>query len=274
MISSYNVLERPLSCLKDGKMLICTLNAHSYNMSRRDWHFSESLRNAHLLIPDGVAIVWAKRILEGKKIKKIAGYDLFYYDMNRLQQNGGGKAFFLGSSECVLERIKNRAASEFPDVEVYYYSPPFKPEFSDNDTRKMIEAVNQVNPDVLFVGMTAPKQEKWVFANFDKLHTGHINCVGAVFDFYAGTVRRAPDWMIRLGLEWFYRLIRQPKRMFKRYIIGNGWFTFYMLQEFFSPYRGIPLHTKGYFQQIKRIPDKELYRKNKRTEKEYSIPVN
>ncbi|MFA6912412.1 MAG: WecB/TagA/CpsF family glycosyltransferase, partial [Proteiniphilum sp.] len=93
--------------------------------------------------------------------------------------------------------------------------------------------VNKVEPDVLFVGMTAPKQEKWTYEYFDQLRAGHICCIGAVFDFYAGTVKRAPKWMIQIGLEWFYRLIREPRRMWRRYLIGNTLFVIGILKEKF-----------------------------------------
>ena len=95
----------------------------------------------------------------------------------------------------------------------------------------MIDAVNRVEPDVLFIGMTAPKQEKWAFKYYQMLNAGHICCIGAVFDFYAGTVKRAPEWMISLGMEWFYRLIREPRRMWRRYLIGNIKFIGYILRE-------------------------------------------
>ena len=95
----------------------------------------------------------------------------------------------------------------------------------------MIEAVNAVSPDVLFVGMTAPKQEKWVYMNIDKLQVGHVCSIGAVFDFYAGTIKRAPNWMIRIGLEWFYRFIKEPRRMWRRYLLGNIIFIWLIFRE-------------------------------------------
>ena len=95
----------------------------------------------------------------------------------------------------------------------------------------MVEQVNDKIPDVLFVGMTAPKQEKWAYQNFDKLNVGHICCIGAVFDFYAGTSKRAPKWMIEIGLEWFYRLLSNPRRMWRRYLIGNVQFIATIIRE-------------------------------------------
>jgi N-acetylglucosaminyldiphosphoundecaprenol N-acetyl-beta-D-mannosaminyltransferase len=95
----------------------------------------------------------------------------------------------------------------------------------------MIDIVNEVNPDVLFVGMTAPKQEKWAYQHFGELLAGHVCCIGAVFDFYAGTVKRAPNWMILIGMEWSYRLIKEPRRMWRRYLIGNALFIGNILKE-------------------------------------------
>lgn len=223
MIYIYKLYNSTLEELDSTKKLITTLNAHSYNTLQSDKTFGEALKASHVLLPDGVSMVWASQFLLGKKIKKIAGHDLFFYEMNKVHKTGG-KVFFLGSSEKTLKEIKHKAGIEYPNVEVHYYSPPYKTTFSDEESRQMVNAVNKVNPEVLFVGMTAPKQEKWAFQHFDQLNANHICCIGAVFDFYAGTVKRAPKWMINIGLEWFYRLLREPKRMWRRYIIGNPLF--------------------------------------------------
>ena len=98
----------------------------------------------------------------------------------------------------------------------------------------MINAVNDFNPDVLLIGMTQPKQEKWDSQHFNELKVGHICCIGAVFDFYAGTINRAPKWMIYLGLEWFYRLLKEPRRMWRRYLLGNSKFIWLVIKEKFT----------------------------------------
>ncbi|MFW5700949.1 MAG: WecB/TagA/CpsF family glycosyltransferase [Cyclobacteriaceae bacterium] len=230
MLTEFKIFDKYLTELPEGKLLINTINAYSYNIARRDKKFEESLKNCEVLIPDGISIVFAKRFLDGSRLKKIAGADLFCYEMKRLNEFCG-KVFFLGSSERTLKKIKERAAIEFPDVKVFTYSPPYKAVFSSEENEIMINEVNQVKPDVLFVGMTAPKQEKWAYVNYDKLDVGHIDCIGAVFDFYAGTIRRAPNWMIKIGLEWFFRFCKEPKRLWKRYLIGNTFFFYYMLVE-------------------------------------------
>jgi N-acetylglucosaminyldiphosphoundecaprenol N-acetyl-beta-D-mannosaminyltransferase len=201
-------------------------------VAQKDRDFAEALSKSDVLLPDGISIVIAVCILNGLRLKKIAGADLFYYEMNRLNSQVG-TCFFLGSNEFTLKRIYNRAKSEFPGIKVFGFSPPYKSEFSSTDNKEMISAVNLHKPDVLFIGMTAPKQEKWVYQHFNELEVGHICCIGAVFDFYAGTVKRAPEWMIYLGLEWFYRLLKEPRRMWRRYLIGNFKFIWLVIRENF-----------------------------------------
>lgn len=222
-----------LDRIPQGKVLINTINAHSYNTALKDRLFAEALKNGDYLIPDGMSIVKACNWLNAKSRPKerIAGWDLFQHDMDALNVKGG-KCFFMGSSEAVLAKIKEHASVDYPNILIETYSPPFKPEFSEEDNAAIINAVNVSDPDLLWIGMTAPKQEKWAYSNWDKLHI-HCHCgtIGAVFDFYAGTAKRAPEWMQRSGLEWLYRLLDNPKRMWRRYIIGNCKFIMNCIKE-------------------------------------------
>ena len=165
-----------------------------------------------------------------KKIKKIAGEDIFRFEMKRLNTKGGS-CFFLGSSQEVLNKILERASAEYPNLKIGCYSPPYKQKFSELDTKLMLDNVNDFDPTTLFIGMTAPKQEIWAYENFKKISADRLISIGAVFDFYAGTIKRAPKWLINLGLEWLYRLIKEPKRMWKRYLIGNVIFMFSIIRE-------------------------------------------
>lgn len=230
MLKTFTLFNKSLYDLKSEKTLICTLNAHCYNLTKNDSFYHEALVNSTVLLPDGVSVKWATKWLTGQKIKKIAGADLFFYEMKRLQQFGG-KCFFLGSSNDTLLKIKERLNSEYPNIKVGFYSPPFKPQFTKEDNALMVDKVNAFQPDALLIGMTAPKQEKWAYRNYNQLQADHICCIGAVFDFYAGTITRAPKWMISLGLEWLYRLIKEPKRMWRRYLIGNCKFIWFMVKE-------------------------------------------
>ena len=222
-----------LAKLPEGKLLINTINAFSYDNARKDVLFSEALQKGDVLIPDGISIVKACRFLNAKSQPKerIAGWDLFVYEMEKLNRVGG-KVMFLGSSDAVLNLIRHRVAEKYPKIEVDTYSPPYKPEFSDEDNEAMISAINHSNPDLLWIGMTAPKQEKWAYTHLDRLDVHcHIGTIGAVFDFFAGTVKRAPERWQRAGLEWLYRLLSEPRRMWRRYFIGNAKFIYYIMLE-------------------------------------------
>ncbi len=229
-LSNISLHNEPLKQLPDIKLLINTLNAHCYNIAQTDLLYQEALQKSDVLIPDGISIVFAVKWLTGQKLTKIAGADLFYYEMNRLNQVNG-KCLFLGSSTSNLNLITQRAKIEFPFVKVETYSPPFKEKLSTTDNERILEVINKLNPDVLFVGMTAPKQEKWAYENYSNIDAGHICSIGAVFDFYGGTVKRAPLWMINCGMEWLYRLLKEPRRMWRRYIFGNIIFIYYVLNE-------------------------------------------
>ena len=216
--------KKELEALPEGKLLINTINAHSYNTALKDAFFAEALMKGDALIPDGASIVMACRKLKAKSqpTERIAGWDLFTMEMERLNQKGG-TCFFMGSSEKVLNLIREKAKTVYPNIRIETYSPPYKPEFSEEENRAIIEAINRANPDLLWIGMTAPKQEKWAYRHWDELDI-HCHCgtIGAVFDFFAGTMERAPLWWQEHSLEWLYRLLKEPKRMWRRYITGTG----------------------------------------------------
>ena len=239
-LKETNILafQKDLAKLPSRKLLINTINAHSYNTAQKDPAFAEALLKGDVLIPDGASIVKAVKFLRGETIERTAGWDLFVFEMNRLntsdtlQPGKKAKVFFLGSSDNVLDKIKEKTGVDYPNLEIYSYSPPYKAEFTVAENREMIDVVNAVEPDLLWIGMTAPKQEKWAFTHFKELKVnGHIGTVGAVFDFYAGTVERAPLWWQNNSLEWLYRLIKEPRRMWRRYIVGNTLFVLHILRE-------------------------------------------
>lgn len=232
-----------LVSLPEGKLLINTVNAHSFNTAKKDQLFANALTNGDVLIPDGVSIVKACRWIKAKSQPKerIAGWDLFSFEMEKLERESeelrtkseeSKVVMFMGSSQKVLDLIVKRAAVDYPHLKVVTYSPPYKPEFSDEDNRAIIDAINDANPDLLWIGMTAPKQEKWTYSHWNELNIHcHVGTIGAVFDFFAGTVERAPIWWQEHGLEWLYRLLKEPKRMWRRYIIGNILFLWNMTKE-------------------------------------------
>lgn len=232
-----------LASLPEGKLLINTVNAHSFNTAKKDQLFADALTNGDVLIPDGVSIVKACKWIKAKSQPKerIAGWDLFSFEMEKLERESeelrtkseeSKTVMFMGSSQKVLDLIVKRAAVDYPHLKVVTYSPPYKPEFSDEDNKAIIDAINAANPDLLWIGMTAPKQEKWTYSHWKELNIHcHVGTIGAVFDFFAGTVERAPIWWQEHGLEWLYRLMKEPKRMWRRYIIGNSLFLWNMVKE-------------------------------------------
>jgi N-acetylglucosaminyldiphosphoundecaprenol N-acetyl-beta-D-mannosaminyltransferase len=201
----------------EEKIVINTINQYSYCIAEKDTNFKKALQNSDILLPDGVAIVLAAKFLKNKKIKKIAGADIHENLLEKLNSTNGS-CFYMGSKESTLEKIKERLSIEYPNIKIQTYSPPFKKEFDEEDNSKIIDAINTFCPDVVFIGMTAPKQEKWVNQHQSKLNTKIICSIGAVFDFYAGTIDRPHKIWINLGLEWFARLLKEPKRMWKRYL--------------------------------------------------------
>jgi len=196
-------------------------NPHSLMVAENDFLFKQELHEADLLTPDGIGIVIGSRLLGGQIKTRITGSDIFLEvtrQINALQK----KVFFLGSTEATLQKIKNRLEMEFPDIQaIGTFSPPFKAEFNESETNAMIEAINNFQPHVLWIGMTAPKQEKWLYLNKHRLDVPFAGAIGAVFDFYAGNIKRSSPFFQSIGLEWLPRLIQEPKRLWKRNFISN-----------------------------------------------------
>lgn len=235
ILESIDALDKII----EGKVLINTINAHSYNTAQKDALFAEALKNGDYLIPDGASILMACKWFKAKSRPKdrIAGWDLFSFEMAKLEgrckrEGARGKVMFMGSSEKVLAKIREKAAVDYPNLDVVTYSPPYKPEFSEEENAAIVKAINDANPDLLWIGMTAPKQEKWTYQHWNELNIHcHVGTIGAVFDFYAGTAKRAPQWWQDHSLEWLYRLCLEPKRMWRRYLLGNPLFLWNIAKE-------------------------------------------
>lgn len=218
------------------KEIISTLNASAIEWSKTDLVYKKALQNADILIPDGVSIKIAARILLNEKINKISGQDLFYFMINKLNINNGS-CFFLGSSEFVLNKIKQRLAIEYSNIKSEYYSPPFKNAFSESDKNEMINKVNEFSPDVLFVGLSAPKQEKLIYEIGKELNAKVICNIGAVFEIYAGTFKRPSKFWQFLGLEWLITWIVDPKRLKKKEYKTVLKFFFTLFSEKFKQFK-------------------------------------
>jgi N-acetylglucosaminyldiphosphoundecaprenol N-acetyl-beta-D-mannosaminyltransferase len=228
-IMNYEIFTGNLNSLDlTKKQIINTINPHSYITAKEDKKFHEALSASDILIPDGSSMVLAAKQLLNINIDKIAGYDLHSFLLKEMNIRGG-RVFYMGASEKTLFKIAKKIDIEYPNITVEYYSPPFKDNFSNEENLIMIEKINSFNPDTLFVGMTAPKQEKWLYQHKDILKFKVATSIGAVFDFYAETIDRPSSFWLNLHLEWFMRFIFEPRRLWKRNLISTPQFLFDML---------------------------------------------
>lgn len=213
------------------KYFVCA-NPHSLAIADKDDTFKQAINEADLIVPDGSGIVLASRILGGSIKTMITGSDVFRELSNALNKSGRYAYFFLGSTDATLKQISDQMKMDYPNIHITgTYSPPFKSEFSEDETNQMIDTVNKAKADVLWVGMTAPRQEKWVYQNKDKLDVKFIGPVGAVFDFYTGTIKRSRPFFLKYGLEWLPRLLQEPRRLWKRTFISAPKFIFGVLNQ-------------------------------------------
>jgi len=221
MVVNYNVFTKSLQELDlNALRIINTINPHSYCLSRYDRIFNEALNSSDILLPDGTGIVLAARILNNQSITKIAGADIHQYLLQQANLKNE-KVFYLGASQSTLKLIESKIKKQYPNITVSSFSPPYKPQFTKSETAQMLEKVNDFKPDILFVGMTAPKQEKWVFANKEDINANTIVSIGAVFDFYAGNIKRSSGFWISIGLEWLPRFLKEPKRLARRNLVST-----------------------------------------------------
>ena len=162
----------------------------------------------------------------------MTGPDIFSSLLEKLNSQEGIRIFFLGSSEHTLFLIKKRIETEYPNLIVAgTYSPPFKPVYSAVEINDMLSIINVSAVDVLWVGLTAPKQEKWIYENKDKLNVKFVGAVGAMFDYFAGINKPPSLFFQRLGLQWLHRLARNPRRMWRRTFISMPVFIYFIFRE-------------------------------------------
>jgi len=194
------------------------VNPHSLMVAGRDPDFSKSISDADMITPDGTGIVIASRILNAGVPERVCGPDIFPALCATLNlEIAGTRMFFLGSSEENLAVLKQRFVKEFPNLHfVGSYAPPFRKVFSEDDNQEIVERVNNAGADILWIGLGAPKQEKWAHQNRHRLNVNLIGPVGGVFDFFTGRVKLPPKWVQRFGMISIYRLMQEPRRLWRR----------------------------------------------------------
>lgn len=229
--SLSSVIEESLQAVanKALQLVFACANPHSIVVAQQDTDCHSALTHADLVVADGVGASLMARFVGIRVGPRITGTDYFHGVLNALQQRGSGRVFFFGSSQQVLDRIAKRFSTDFPSLTLCgALSPPFG-SWSEIENHRMVKAINEAKPDILWVGMTAPKQEKWVEANRRQLNVPVIGSIGAAFDFYAGTYSRAPKWICDIGLEWVYRFIHEPRRMWRRNCVSAPKFVWLVI---------------------------------------------
>lgn len=207
------------------------VNAYTLTVCRRNQAFADILNGSALNLADGMSVVWGARWLDMKFPGRVAGPDLSEALCARAEKKGY-RVFFMGSSWDNLTELKKSLLQRYPALKIVgVYSPPVCDEFGEAETTKIIAEVKASSPDVLFVGVSTGKQEKWLSQNLNQLNVPVCLAVGAAFDFLSGRIPRAPEWLRVRGLEWLYRLYREPRRLWKRYLLGNAVFLLILFKK-------------------------------------------
>jgi N-acetylglucosaminyldiphosphoundecaprenol N-acetyl-beta-D-mannosaminyltransferase len=210
----------------DRGAYVCVSNVHMCMETFDSSSFCSVVNQADLVIPDGKTLSYAQKLLGHKNAAQVRGQDI----MNALCDLSGIKdlnvGFYGGSSDAILDLVKSNLLKQFPDIKIAYsYSPPFRP-LSVEEDLKVVEQISTSKVDVLFVGIGCPKQEIWMAEHKEKLNCVMLG-VGAAFDFVAGNKNHAPRWIQSMGLEWLFRLLSEPRRLWKRYLKQNPRFVWY-----------------------------------------------
>ena len=226
------IIEKINKAASSETYWLACINSHSHVTTFADPEYHEVLTKATWLIPDGVGITLAYRLLYKKNISRITGPDIFLDLNDNFGSTSKNRVFFIGSTKQTLSKIEQKFKKDYPNLNlVGLYSPPFKDFFDPSETDHMLKAINSARADIIWVGMTAPKQEKWIFENINLNNASFVGAVGAVFDFYAGNVKRPAPILRKLGLEWLGRLIQEPRRLWRRTFISGPLFVYACLVE-------------------------------------------
>lgn len=211
---------------KEDSSYVVTPNAAHIVLVQKDKEFKGVYNYASLVLSDSIPLIWAAKILGFPLKERITGTDLLF-SLSNLSSQNNYKIFLLGARKQIIEKATENLRRKFLNLQIVGSCNGYF-----NDDKKIIEKINKVQPDVLFIGMGFPKQEKWIHKYINQLDIKVAICIGGVFDVIAGKTKRAPKWMQKCGLEWFFRLCQEPGRLWRRYLIGNTIFLYLVLKEF------------------------------------------
>lgn len=213
----YDSLDNHLAASEKCGYFVC-MNSYSYAVALSDQYFLDATYGADWIIPDGMILGLASCLSETKIEDRITGYDVFEH-LLATSEKENKSIFLLGSSDENLMALEEKLGREYPGVTIAgSHSPPFRDHFSEAENLDMVDRVNTSGADILFVSMSAPKQEKWIYVNQSRLNVSLCCPIGAVFDFYTGRVQRSHKWFRDHGLEWLPRLLQEPRRLGPRYL--------------------------------------------------------
>lgn len=211
---------------KSSSSYVCVSNVHMSIEAYQSAAFCNVVNSADMATPDGMPLAKAMKLLYGVDQNRVAGMDLMP-DLMKVSEEQGLSVYLYGSTDEVLEKIKAKAAQEFPKLKLYAYSPPFKV-LNAEEKSDIVKEINSKNPDFVFVALGCPKQEKWMAEHKGKISSCMVG-LGGAFEVYADVKNRAPQWMQDYSLEWVYRFAQDPKRLWKRYAVTNTLFIVLLL---------------------------------------------
>jgi N-acetylglucosaminyldiphosphoundecaprenol N-acetyl-beta-D-mannosaminyltransferase len=228
ILKSYEKTYENLKKVLISPSYVTVNNVHTVVLAVKDRNYREALNNSILSLPDGKPLSIVARLKGVKNIRRIFG-PTFMENALEWGQEDGLKHFFFGSSEETLKKMINNIKIRYPRALVSgIYSPPYRESFSDEENEFFLKLMNDSGADIFWIGLGAPKQELWMHNNYKKLNHGVMIGIGAGFDYLAGRTKHAPEWMKNLALEWLYRLIQEPGRLWKRYLFTNSLFILYI----------------------------------------------
>lgn len=229
-IDPPTALDRITGWIERGeRRYVCCTNVHGVTVSRRDPELRQAHNESGLTTPDGVPLVWCAHRAGARWVRRVYGPDLML-DVLGAAVERGWSSYFYGATPDTLERLETRLRERFPGLRIAgSWAPPFR-DLTPDEQRDAIDAINAASPDLVWVGLGCPKQERWMHRHRGELRAPVLLGVGAAFDFHAGVKRQAPKWMQRVGLEWSFRLATEPRRLWHRYLVGNTRFVLAVLR--------------------------------------------
>jgi len=213
---------------------VCAVSVHSLTIALDDAEMADVFRGATMVLPDGMPVVWASNMLGAGLKGRVYGPELMLHYSERCAERGHRVWLYGGRDQGSLAQLALNLRRRLPGINIVGgYSPPFRP-MSDEEEDALIDQINDARPDILWVGIGAPKQEKWMARMRDRLDVPVMCAVGAAFDFHAGRISQAPRWMQQRGLEWIYRLAQEPFRLFPRYVRSNPRFVLAFARQYLA----------------------------------------